>query len=62
MAGKEDNRGTMTCSEFDGLLSQAIDGTLGGENLAVFEAHANSCRTCGPMLQEAEAGRQTPGA
>lgn len=57
MAGKEDTRGTMTCSEFDGLLSQAIDGTLGGENLAVFEAHANSCRTCGPMLQEAEAGR-----
>jgi len=57
MAGKEDNCGTMTCSDFDALLSQAIDGTLGGEKLAAFEVHAKSCGTCGPMLQEAEAGR-----
>jgi hypothetical protein len=55
MAGKEDNR--MNCSEFDALLSQAIDGTLGGEKLTAFESHARACPTCGPMLQEAEAGR-----
>ena len=55
MAGKEHN--PMNCSEFDALLSQAIDGTLGGEKLAAFEVHAQTCATCGPMLQEAEAGR-----
>src|SRR5437868_2972861 len=55
MAGKEDNR--MQCSEFDALLSQAIDGTLAGEKLSAFEIHGRECRICGPMLQDAEAGR-----
>lgn len=55
MPGKEDNR--MSCSEFDALLSQAIDGTLAGEKLASFEAHARVCQLCGPLLHEAEAGR-----
>jgi hypothetical protein len=55
MPGKEDNR--MSCSEFDALLSQAIDGTLAGEKLASFEAHGRVCQLCGPLLQEAEAGR-----
>jgi hypothetical protein len=55
MAGKQDNR--MQCSDFDALLSQAIDGTLAGEKLAVFEAHGNECKLCGPLLREAEAGR-----
>jgi hypothetical protein len=54
MPGKEDNR--MSCSEFDALLSQAIDGTLAGEKLASFEAHGRVCQLCGPLLQEAEAG------
>ena len=47
----------MQCSEFDALLSQAIDGTLSGERLMAFEAHGRECRLCGPLLQEAEAGR-----
>ena len=55
MPGKEDNR--MSCSEFDALLSQAIDGTLAGEKLASFEAHGRVCQLCGPLLHEAEAGR-----
>ena len=54
MPGKEDNR--MSCSEFDALLSQAIDGTLAGEKLASFEAHGRVCQLCGPLLHEAEAG------
>lgn len=54
MPGKEDNR--MSCSEFDALLSQAIDGTLAGEKLASFEAHGQVCQLCGPLLSEAEAG------
>jgi hypothetical protein len=55
MAGQQDNR--MQCSEFDALLSQAIDGTLAGARLAAFEAHGRECDLCGPLLQEAEAGR-----
>jgi hypothetical protein len=55
MPGKEDNR--MSCSEFDALLSQGIDGTLAGEKLASFEAHGRVCQLCGPLLHEAEAGR-----
>jgi hypothetical protein len=55
MAGKQDNR--MQCAEFDALLSQAIDGTLTGERLQAFEFHGRDCKLCGPLLQEAEAGR-----
>ena len=55
MAGKGHNGG-MQCSEFDALLSQAIDGTLSGEKLTAFEAHARECKNCGPLLSEAEAG------
>src|SRR5438270_12726424 len=55
MPGKEDNR--MSCSEFDALLSQAIDGTLAGDRLSEFENHARACKLCGPLLDEAEAGR-----
>ena len=47
----------MQCSEFDALLSQAIDGTLSGERLEAFEAHGRECKLCGPLLQDAEAGR-----
>ncbi|HKW18616.1 MAG TPA: hypothetical protein VJO35_14010 [Terriglobales bacterium] len=47
----------MSCSEFDALLSQAIDGTLAGDRLAAFEAHGRECQLCGPLLQEAESGR-----
>jgi hypothetical protein len=55
MAGQQHNG--MQCSEFDALLSQAIDGTLSGERLTAFEAHGRECKICGPLLQEAEVGR-----
>src|SRR5512140_1198033 len=55
MAGQGHNG--MQCSEFDALLSQAIDGTLSGERLQAFEAHGRECKLCGPLLQDAEAGR-----
>jgi hypothetical protein len=35
---KDKEHDGMQCSEFDALLSQAIDGTLSGERLAAFEA------------------------
>jgi hypothetical protein len=55
MAGQQHNG--MQCSEFDALLSQAIDGTLSGERLEAFEVHGRECKLCGPLLQDAEAGR-----
>jgi len=55
MAGQGHNG--IQCSEFDALLSQAIDGTLSGERLEAFEAHGRECQLCGPMLRDAEAGR-----
>src|ERR1700740_1651864 len=57
MAGQGQGQGSMQCAEFDALLSQAIDASLSGERLATFEAHGRVCRVCGPLLQEAEAGR-----
>src|SRR5258707_12567412 len=53
---REKEHNGMQCSEFDALLSQAIDGTLSGERLAAFEAHGRVCELCGPLLSEAEAG------
>jgi hypothetical protein len=48
----------MQCHEFDLLLSDALDGVLGGPGLDRFQAHARTCKTCGPLLEEAQAGRQ----
>ncbi len=53
----EHTQNGMQCNEFDALLSDALDGALTGVELDRFEAHARSCATCGPLLAEAEAGR-----
>jgi hypothetical protein len=50
-------RNGMPCQEFDSLLTDAIDGVLSGATLDRFHAHAASCKACGPLLAEAEAGR-----
>jgi hypothetical protein len=47
----------MQCHEFDLLLSDALDGVLSGAGLDRFQAHAHSCKACGPLLAEADAGR-----
>jgi hypothetical protein len=46
----------MQCTEFDALLSEALDQRLSGEKLESFQAHARGCPTCGPLLAEADAG------
>jgi Putative zinc-finger len=50
-------RNGIECHEFDSLLADAIDGVLTGGALDRFQAHAGSCKNCGPLLAEAEAGR-----
>src|SRR3984885_12947673 len=47
----------MQCNEFELLLTDAIDGVLTGARLDRFQAHARICQACGPLLAEAEAGR-----
>jgi hypothetical protein len=47
----------MQCHEFDGLLSDALDGVLTGAQLDGFHAHARSCSVCGPLFAEVQAGR-----
>jgi len=55
MAGEQKNG--MQCGKFDALLSDALDHNLAESNRQAFEAHAATCPVCGPLLQEAEAGR-----
>ena len=45
------------CNEFDLLLTDALDGVVSGAELDRFQAHARACPACGPLLAEAEAGR-----
>jgi len=47
----------MQCHEFELLLTDAIDGVLTGTGLDRFHSHAGGCKACGPLLAEAEAGR-----
>jgi hypothetical protein len=47
----------MQCQEFDGLLTDALDGVLTGIQLDRFQAHARTCSACGPLFAEVEAGR-----
>ena len=47
----------MQCNEFDGLLTDALDGVLTGARLDRFQAHVRSCSACGPLFAEVEAGR-----
>jgi hypothetical protein len=47
----------MQCHEFDGLVSDALDGVLTGSKLDTFHAHARTCSACGPLFAEVTAGR-----
>jgi predicted anti-sigma-YlaC factor YlaD len=47
----------MQCQEFDGLLTDALDGVLTGPQLDRFQAHVRTCSACGPLFAEVEAGR-----
>jgi hypothetical protein len=51
-----DHKNGMQCSEFDALLSEALDQRLTGDKRENFQAHARGCPICGPLLAEADAG------
>ena len=50
----------MECTEFEALLSEALDGNgqLSGARKESFEAHRRVCAICGPMFTEVQAGQQ----
>ncbi len=52
----EETKSGMQCAEFDLLLSEALDGVLGGAEREKFEAHRKACPNCGPMFAEAQRG------
>ncbi|MFZ3213500.1 MAG: zf-HC2 domain-containing protein [Terriglobales bacterium] len=54
MSGEQ--QGEMDCTQFEALLSEALDGALGEPVLAGFRAHAAACADCGPMLAAAQIG------
>lgn len=46
------------CSEFETLLSDAVEGRVTGKTLEIFSAHADSCANCKPLLAEAQEGHR----
>jgi len=46
----------LDCTQFEALLSEALDGTLSEPALAGFRVHAAACADCGPLLAGAQAG------
>jgi hypothetical protein len=54
MSEKQPN--TVQCSQFEALLTDALDGVLAEDLRQNFEGHAASCPACGPMLAEARQG------
>src|SRR5690349_20764005 len=52
----EELKNGMQCTEFDALLTDALDGTLGGTKRLRFDAHRASCPACSAMFAEVEAG------
>jgi hypothetical protein len=46
----------MQCVEWGALLADALDGTLHGVRMVSFEAHQQTCPTCGEEYREATAG------
>lgn len=52
----EKRQNSVQCSQFEVLLSDALDGILPEEVSRAFEDHAATCPACGPMLAEARQG------
>jgi hypothetical protein len=47
----------LRCDEWEGLLADALDGTLTAADQAAFTRHQNECALCAQMLKETEQGR-----
>ena len=48
----------MECTEFEALLTEAMEGQLSGARKESFEAHRHICAVCGPLLADVVAGQK----
>jgi len=46
------------CTTFEARLSELMDGTLAGEELARYRTHATACNVCGPLFTLSQEGRE----
>src|SRR5215471_5084394 len=46
----------MECTEFEALLTEAIEGQLSGARKETFDAHRRICAVCGPLFADVQAG------
>jgi hypothetical protein len=46
------------CTEFEGLVSDALEGLLSPAGQESFDAHWRVCPTCGPLFADVRAGQQ----
>jgi hypothetical protein len=56
----EETKHGIECTEFEALLSEALDGEgrLSSAHRERFEAHRRGCSICGPLFADVQAGRQ----
>ncbi len=52
----EGHTNPMTCTEFEALLAEALDGTLGTPEMEHFRSHLGTCEQCGPLFALAQEG------
>jgi hypothetical protein len=54
--GGPEGTSPVTCSEFDVLLSDALDGVLSAASQGRFDLHRQQCATCSSLFRETAAG------
>src|ERR1700685_3222556 len=59
----EERKHGIECTEFETLLSEAMDGVAGQSQLSTdrkesFEAHRRVCAVCGPLFADVQAGQR----
>jgi hypothetical protein len=52
----QNHQNELQCGQFEAMLADALDGTLTAAGRQAFDAHAQSCSVCAPMLAEAHQG------
>jgi hypothetical protein len=60
MSGKEPGGKprTLLCEQWEALLADALDGTLGATDSAAFYAHRDTCLACAQLLEESKRGTE----
>ena len=54
----QEHQYSMQCAEFEALLTEAVESSLGEEQMQNFRTHATSCPACAALFAEALAGYQ----